>query len=44
MHWYAWQLIHCYDVIDTNKSVAFLDTDEKVSPVLLQIEAALLNK
>ena len=42
-HWYAWQLVHSHDVIDTNDNFHFLGIGEKVPPVLLQIEIAFLN-
>ena len=43
-HWYAWQLVYCHDVIETNVNFNFLGVGNKLPPVLLQIEVALLNK
>ena len=43
-HWYAWQLVYCHDVMETNDNFNFLCVGNKLPPVLLQIEVALLNK
>ena len=43
-HCYAWQLICCHDVIDTNQNFYFLGIGKKPPPVFLWIEVALLNK
>ena len=43
-HWYAWQLVYNHDVIESNEKFTFLGIGEKLPPVLLPIEVALLNK
>ena len=43
-HWYAWQLVYSYDVIDTNDNFHFLGIGEKLPSVLLRIRVALLKK
>ena len=42
--WYAWQLVYSHDVIDTNGQFNFQVIGEKLPPILLRIEVALLNK
>ena len=43
-YWYPWQLVYSHDVINNNDRFSFLGIDEKLLPVLLRIEVALLNK
>ena len=40
----TWSLVYSHDVVDTNANFNFLGIGEKLPPVLLRIQVALLNK
>ena len=44
IHWYVWQMVYIHEVTDINESFRFLGIGEKVTPVLLRLDVALLKQ